>query len=167
MDGLRIARVSLRHLKPEPGSVQRDCRGFTGACSQAQAIEHSAILCALRVFAGSISCVRRSRHNVPSLTSTYSYSIPMTCEACDHWPSVTSPSAGGARRGWSWPRGGRARFRGQAIEGLVDLEPVLTRAQLDSRTGSRTYLAPLIDCLHPLMLPPGLLQARGYSLLLA
>jgi primosomal protein N' (replication factor Y) len=107
--------------------------------------------------------------NVPSLTSTYSYSIPDDLRGrltAGHL--VTVPF--GERRAQGLVVGLSETApvaEVKAIEGLVDPEPVLTRAQLDLAYWiAHTYLAPLIECLT-LMLPPGLSKRADtlYSLL--
>jgi primosomal protein N' (replication factor Y) len=107
--------------------------------------------------------------NVPSLTSTYSYSIPDDLRGrltAGHL--VTVPFGGRRAQGLVVGLAEAAPVSEvKAIEGLVDLEPVLTRAQLDLAYWiAHTYLAPLIDCLT-LMLPPGLSKRADtlYSLL--
>lgn len=98
--------------------------------------------------------------NLPNLNSTFHYSIPDALRdtlAAGHL--VTVPF--GARRAQGLvvsltdtPSVPVADIK--AIEGLIDVEPVLTAAQLElAKWLAHTYLAPLIECLR-LMLPPGL-----------
>ena len=107
--------------------------------------------------------------NVPGLTSTYSYSIPDDLRGrltAGHL--VTVPFGGRRAQGLVVGLSETAPVAEvKAIEGLVDPEPVLTRAQLDLAYWiAHTYLAPLIECLT-LMLPPGLSKRADtlYSLL--
>ena len=107
--------------------------------------------------------------NVPSLTSTYSYSIPDDLRGrltAGHL--VTVPFGGRRAQGLVVGLSETAPVAEvKTIEGLVDPEPVLTRAQLDLAYWiAHTYLAPLIECLT-LMLPPGLSKRADtlYSLL--
>src|SRR5574337_528397 len=107
--------------------------------------------------------------NVPNLTSTFHYSIPAELRerlAAGHL--VTVPFGGRRAQGVVAGLSEAAPIAEvKAIEGLVDPEPALTRAQLDLAYWiAHTYLAPLIECLT-LMLPPGLSKRADtlYSLL--
>ncbi len=107
--------------------------------------------------------------NVPGLTSTYSYSIPDDLrDQLTAGHLVTVPFGGRRAQGVVVGLSDAAPVAEmKAIEGLVDPEPVLTRAQLDLAYWiAHTYLAPLIECLT-LMLPPGLSKRADtlYSLL--
>jgi primosomal protein N' (replication factor Y) (superfamily II helicase) len=96
--------------------------------------------------------------NVAHLSGTFDYSIPAALRgvlACGHL--VTVPF--GARRAQGIVVGlpeSSPVSAPKAIEGLVDAEPVLTRAQIDLAYWlAHTYLASVNECLT-LMLPPGL-----------
>ncbi len=96
--------------------------------------------------------------NVPNLPSTFHYSIPPALRetlAVGHL--VTVPFGGRRAQGIVAGFAETAPVAEvKAVEGLLDAEPVLTRAQLDLAYWiAHTYLASLIDCLT-LMLPPGL-----------
>src|SRR5512143_1005714 len=96
--------------------------------------------------------------NVPHLSATYDYTIPAPLQgvlASGHL--VTVPF--GERRAQGIVVGlaeTSAVSEHKPIEGLVDAEPVLTRAQIDlAYWMAHTYLASLSECLT-MMLPPGL-----------
>jgi primosomal protein N' (replication factor Y) len=96
--------------------------------------------------------------NVPSLTATFHYSIPEGLrERLTAGHLVTVPFGGRRAQGLVVGLADSAPVAEvKPVEGLVDPEPVLTRAQLDLAYWiAHTYLAPLISC-FTLMLPPGL-----------
>jgi primosomal protein N' (replication factor Y) (superfamily II helicase) len=96
--------------------------------------------------------------NLPNLNTTFHYSIPAELrETLTAGHLVTVPFGVRRAQGLVVCLTDTAPVADvKVIEGLIDAEPVLTRAQLDLAYWlAHTYVAPLIECLR-LMLPPGL-----------
>lgn len=98
--------------------------------------------------------------NVPNLTQTFHYALPAELESrvqAGHLVSV--PFGGRVAQGLVVGLSEVAPVEQvKNVQGLIDPQPVLSRAQLDLAYWlAHTYLAPLFECVA-LMLPPGLAQ---------